>query len=383
MKIIIAPDSFKGSLSALEVIACIRESALKAFPDASIVEVPIADGGDGTVAALVHATGGRTFQTAVRDPLGRTIICRYGDANGTAVIGMSEASGLALLKDEERDPLQTSSHGTGDLIKKALDDGYRDILIGIGGSATNDGGTGAMQALGMKYLRADGREIAHIRGAELENIVRIDDKALDIRLKKARITVMCDVTNPLTGPNGATYVYGPQKGGTPDTLKRLEAGMENHAEHLNAYAGYNAASDAGAGAAGGIGAALHVFAGARLCRGIDAVLDLVRFDDMLKDADMVITGEGRVDSQSACGKVIHGIAVRAKAAGVPVVVIAGSIGEGAQAVYPLGVNTIVPLPDAPMTLDHCIQNAAELMSKAADRAFSLISIGRKIKQYYK
>ncbi len=380
MKIIIAPDSFKGSLSALEVIECVRESALHAFPDADIIEVPIADGGDGTVAAMVHATGGRTFQTTARDPLGRAITCQYGDANGTAVIGMSEASGLALLIDKERDPLQTSSHGTGDLIKKALDDGYRDILVGIGGSATNDGGTGAMQALGMKYLRADGSEIAYMHGAELENIVRIDDAALDGRLKEARITVMCDVTNPLTGQNGATYVYGPQKGGTPETLQRLEAGMENYAALLNAWTGYDAAGDAGAGAAGGIGAALHVFAGARLCRGIDAVLDLVQFDEIVKSADVVITGEGRVDSQSACGKVIHGIALRAKAAGVPVVVIAGSIGEGAEAVYPLGVNTIVPLPDAPMTLERCLENATELMRKAADRVFSLIGIGRNITQ---
>jgi len=375
MKMIIAPDSFKGSLSAFEVIDCIRKSAHKYFPDAEIKEVPIADGGDGTVAALIHATDGHTIETTAHDPLGRMIKCRYGNANGTAVIGMSEASGLALLKDDERDPLQASSHGTGDLIKKALDDGYRDILVGIGGSATNDGGTGAMQALGMRFFSTDDSEITHACGAELENIARIDDTLLDKRLKEARITVMCDVTNPLTGPSGATYVYGPQKGGTPDVLKRLEAGMENYAALLNARAGYDAAGEAGAGAAGGIGAALHVFAGARLCRGIDAVLDLVRFDEMLQGADVVITGEGRVDGQSACGKVIHGIALRAKAAGVPVVVIAGGIGEGAQGVYSLGVSSIVPLPSAPMTLDHCIQNAAELMSEAADRVFSLIGIG--------
>jgi glycerate kinase len=379
MKIIIAPDSFKGSLSAFEVIDCIRERALKAFPDAGIKEVPIADGGDGTVAALVHAANGRTIETTARDPLGRIITCRYGDVSGTAVIGMSEASGLALLKDSERNPLETSSHGTGDMIKKALDDGFKDILIGIGGSATNDGGTGAMQALGMSFFREDGSEISRMCGAELESIARIDDSAMDKRLKDTRITVMCDVTNPLTGPNGATYVYGPQKGGTPDILDRLENGMKSYASLLNAWAGYGAAGDAGAGAAGGIGAALHVFAGAQLCRGIEAVLDLVRFDELLKDTDVVITGEGRVDSQSACGKVIHGIAQRAKAAGVPVVVIAGSVGEGAQAVYPLGINAIVPLPDAPMTLEHCIQNASELMRQAADRVFSLIGIGRSLK----
>ncbi len=375
MNIIIAPDSFKGSLSALDAITCIRKSALKHDPDAVITEVPIADGGDGTVAALVHATGGHTVRIPARDPLGRSISCVYGQCDGTAVIGMSEASGLSLLNENERDPLFTSSHGTGDLIKKAMDDGYDDILVGIGGSASNDGGTGAMQALGLKFFRADGSEIARMCGGELINIARIDASQLDKRLKDKRMTVMCDVTNPLTGPLGATYVYGPQKGGTPEKLDKLEAGMRNYAVLVNNRAGFNAAALPGAGAAGGIGVALHVFAGAKLCRGIDAVLDLVRFDDMLKSADVVITGEGRVDSQSACGKVIHGIARRAKAEGIPVVVIAGSIGKGAEAVYPLGVNAIVTLPDAPMTLESCIQNAAELIERAADNVFSLIGIG--------
>lgn len=379
MKIVIAPDSFKGSLSSPEVIACVRQSAEAHFQDAQIVEVPIADGGDGTVEALVHATGGHVVRMQARDPLGRMIGCAYGDAGGTAVVGMSEQSGLALLKPEERNPLETSSHGTGDVIKRALDGGYTEILVGIGGSATNDGGTGALQALGMRFLRDDGSEIERMCGKELIHVSRVDDSRFDKRLYNVKITVMCDVTNPLTGKDGATYVYGPQKGGTPERLELLEAGMTRFGRLMDSYAGRDIASMPGAGAAGGIGAALHAFAGAQLVRGIDAVLNLVRFGELLKGADIVITGEGRVDFQSAFGKVIHGVAGYAKAAGVPVVVIAGGVGEGAEAVYDLGVNAIVALPDGPMTLEQCISGAAGLMTKAADRVFSLIRIGQSMK----
>ena len=379
MKIVIAPDSFKGSLSSQQVIACISQSALEHFESIQIVDVPSADGGDGTVEALVHATGGRTIQAQARDPLGRMIECFYGEANGTAVVGMAEPSGLALLSPEERNPLEASSHGTGDVIRKALDDGYSEILVGIGGSATNDCGCGALQALGMRFFRDDGSEIGRMCGKELINVARVDASVFDARLKRARVTVMCDVTNPLTGKEGATYVYGPQKGGTPDRLEKLEAGMIRFGSILNACAGRDIITMPGAGAAGGIGVSLHVFAGAELCRGIDAVLSLVEFDKLLRDADMVITGEGRVDYQSAFGKVVHGVAQYAKAARVPVIVIAGSIGDGAEAVYDLGVSTMVALPDAPMTLEYCIENAADLMKKAADRVFTLIRLGRSMK----
>ena len=379
MKIVVAPDSFKGSLTSREVIDIVTHSARDYFADVTIVAVPIADGGDGTVEALVSATDGRIIKAQARDPLGRVRDCVYGEANGAAVIGMSEASGLALLAQAERNPLETSSHGTGDLIRHALDGGYTELLIGIGGSATNDGGTGALQALGMRFFyRADGSEIVRMCGKELLHVARADVSGLDARLKNAKITVMCDVTNPLTGEFGATYVYGPQKGGTPEQLDALEAGMVSFGRLMNVHTGHDIAAMPGAGAAGGIGAALHAFAGAELARGIDAVLSLVRFDELIQDADLVITGEGRVDAQSAFGKVIHGVATRAKAANVPVVVIAGGVGEGAEAVYELGVSAIVPLPDAPIPLDDCIRDAAELMSKAADRAFALMRIGHGI-----
>lgn len=376
MKIVIAPDSFKGSLTSMQVIKGVKQSASKFFCGANIIEVPIADGGDGTVEAICYASGGKIINTQARDPLGRLIKCTYGDANGTAIIGMSEVSGLALLKDEEKDPLKTSTHGTGDLIKKALDDGFKNIYIGIGGSATNDGGAGALQALGLKFLRTDGIEIERMCGGELGSVASIDDSNLDPRLKDACITIMCDVTNPLTGQNGATYIYGPQKGGTEKTLNSLEKGMKSFENILNEYAGREISLVPGAGAAGGIGCGLMCFTGAQLTSGIDAVLELVKFDGLIEDADLIITGEGRVDNQSACGKVVHGIANYAKKANVPVVVIAGSIGSGADAVYPLGVNTLVALPESPTTLEDCLNNAEELMSKAADRVFSLIKIGQ-------
>ncbi len=378
MKIVIAPDKFKGSLTSMEIIRIIKESALQHFKDAEVVEVPVADGGDGTVEALVYATGGEIKKTTATDPLGRQVECFYGDAKGTAVIGMAQCSGLALLSNSERNPLETSSKGTGELIKKALDDGFAKILVGIGGSATNDGGTGAMRSLGIKFLRADGSEIERISGKELINIARIDDSALDPRLKDADINVMCDVTNPLTGPEGATYTYGPQKGADEKKLETLEAGMLHYEKLINEYAGRKISSIPGTGAAGGIGYALMCFAGAKLTSGIDAVLELVRFDKLIEGADLVITGEGRIDSQSAQGKVVHGVAKYAKAAGVPVIVIAGSVGDGAEAVFPLGVNAIVPIPEAPVTLEYCIENAAGLLRKASDRAFDLIEVGRDL-----
>jgi glycerate kinase len=379
MKIVIAPDSFKGSLTSMQVICGVKQSARRFFPAAQIVEVPIADGGDGTVEALVHASNGRTITAQARDPLGRVIDCIYGDANGAAIIGMSECSGMALLTEQERNPLVTSTHGTGDLIKKALDNGFTSIYLGIGGSATNDAGTGALQALGLKFLRADGSEISRMCGKELINVSGVDDRGLHPRLKTANITIMCDVTNPLTGENGATYIYGPQKGGTPKRLELLEAGMKSFEVILNDYAGKSVSTMPGAGAAGGIGCGLVCFAGAVLTSGIDAVLELVKFDELIEGADLIVTGEGQVDAQSASGKVVHGVANYAKKSDIPVVVIAGSIGSGADAVYALGVNTLIALPEAPATLESCIQNAPALLAKAADRVFSLIQIGKGIK----
>jgi glycerate kinase len=379
MKIVIAPNSFKDSLTSLEVIACVKEAALKVFPGAEIAEVPIADGGDGTVEAMVHATRGHTIPAQAADPLGRTIRCAYGEAAGAAVIGMSEVSGLALLKEGERNALLASSYGTGELIRQAMDAGYRDILLGIGGSASNDGGSGALQALGLRFLRADGSEIGRMCGQELSNVAAVDASGLDARLAETRITIMCDVTNPMTGPQGATHVYGPQKGADKAQLDALESGMVRFAAILDAYAGAKVSEMPGAGAAGGIGAALTAFAGAKMQSGIDAVLERVNFARLLEGADLVVTGEGRVDYQSAFGKVVHGVTRCAQAAGVPVIALAGSIGEGIQAVYDIGVCAIVPLPEGPMTLEACITGAKRLVADAAERAFALIAVGREMK----
>ncbi len=378
MKIVIAPNAFKDSLTSLGVIACVKEAALKIFPDANIAEVPIADGGDGTVEAMVHATNGRVIQTQAADPLGRLIPCVYGEAGGAAVIGMSEVSGLARLAEKERSAQRASSYGTGELIRQAMDAGFRDILLGIGGSATSDAGTGALQALGIRFLRSDGSEISRMCGKELASVAAVDDSGLDPRLKNTAITIMCDVTNPMTGAQGATYVYGPQKGADKAQLDELEQGMVHFASVLDAYAGRKVSEMPGAGAAGGIGAALTAFAGAQMQSGIDAVLKRVNFPGLLHGADLVVTGEGRVDYQSAFGKVVHGVTRCANAAGVPVIALAGSIGEGVQAVFDLGVRAIVPLPDGPMTLAACIADAKRLVTLAAERAFALIALGREL-----
>jgi len=382
MKIVIAPNAFKDSLTSLEVIACVKAAAQKVFSGAEIAEVPIADGGDGTVEAMVHATQGSVIQTQATDPLGRRIPCVYGQAGGAAVIGMSEISGLALLKEDERSALLASSYGTGELIRQAMDAGARDILVGIGGSASNDGGTGTLQALGVRFLRSDGSEIERMCGQELINVDAVDDSRLDPRLKETTITIMCDVTNPMTGPQGATYVYGPQKGADKVQLDELEKGMVHFAAILDTYAAQKISEMPGTGAAGGIGAALVGFAGAQLQSGIDAVLDRVSFTALLQGADLVMTGEGRVDYQSAFGKVVHGVTRCANAANVPVVVLAGSIGEGIQAVFDIGVRAIVPLPDGPMTLGACIADAKRLVTEAAERAFALIAVGQAMRPLF-
>ena len=311
MKIIVAPDSFKGSLKSIEVIDCVKRSALKRFPGAEIVEVPIADGGDGTVEAMVHATRGRIIRAKAGDPLGREIECIYGEAAGAAVIGMSEISGLALLKEDERSAVLTSSHGTGDLIRQALDEGFRDILVGIGGSATNDGGTGALQALGVRFLRADGSEIDRMCGKELIDVARMDDTGLDARLKEARITIMCDVTNPMTGPDGATYVYGPQKGADSGyswtRWKRRHGPFCGACWMITRGRKISEAPGSGRGGRPGRGAGT-AFAGAKASKAASTPCwNAWAFMRMLEGADLVVTGEGRVDDQSASGKVVHGV----------------------------------------------------------------------------
>jgi len=379
MKIIIAPDAFKGSMSSMTIIKIIREVAEKVINPIEIVEVPIADGGEGTIDAMIDDNHGRIKKHQVTNPLGEVIEAHYGVVGDTAIIEMALCSGLTLLENNHRSPLNTTSYGTGEMIKLALDDGFRKIIVGIGGSATNDGGTGAMKALGVKYFNKHDKEIDYMCGNELINIKRINLDGLDQRIKACEISVMCDVTNPLTGPSGATYVYGGQKGGNQKDLSFLEKGMIHYEKLINELDKHKRAMPIsmtpGAGAAGGMGAALLGYLGAELVSGIDAILEVAEFDKKVKDADFIITGEGRVDGQSTSGKVIQGIAQYGLKYNVPVIVIAGGVGKGYEAVYELGVRAIVTLPNKPMDLQYCMDNTKLLLKEASDSVFQLIRIG--------
>lgn len=379
MKILVAPDSFKGSLSSTEVIEIVERAIYRHFKDAEIIKLPIADGGEGTVEAITSMCAGEYRTAEVLDPLGRPIIATYGIINNgkTAVIEMAEASGIMLLSEDERNPLITTTYGTGELIEAALDEGIRDIIIGIGGSATNDGGIGAAAAVGVKFLDAQGDEVGH-GGRELGKIKHIDISHIDPRLEECYIEVVCDVTNPLTGQDGATFVYGQQKGAREWELCSLEAGMKSYRALLGELTGEDIGGNAGAGAAGGLGVALLTFFGARLTPGIDAILDIVDFESLLDGVDLVITGEGNMDGQSIYGKVPVGIGRRCKKINIPVLAIAGGMGEGAQNVYDHGVDSVMVTVNKSMPLDEAMDNAQELLYDAVDRALRMILIGMHI-----
>jgi len=374
MKIIIAPDSFKGSLSSIEVIQAIKEVAVKTFADVEVIGIPIADGGEGTIEATLFESEGITKSINVNNPLGNLIEAEYGIIGDTAILEMAACSGLPLVPDDKRNPLKTTSIGTGQMIKHVLDEGLRKILIGIGGSATNDGGMGAMQALGAKFYDSDNRLIKIGCGENLIKVNKICLDNLDKRLSECDISVMCDVTNPLTGSKGATYVYGQQKGGTKESLAILEKGMLHYEVIINELFKKDISKQAGSGAAGGMGAALLGFCNAKLVRGIDAVLELKSFREQIKGADLIITGEGRVDEQSAFGKVVHGVTVYANDANVPVVVIAGGLGDGFESVYDIGVKAVFAIPNRPMSLENCMKESNKLIQETTKNIFAIINM---------
>lgn len=383
MKILLAPDSFKGSMSSMEIIDYIEEVARQHFDPIEIVKVPIADGGEGTVDALTTAKGGRYKWVEVTGPLGEVVKAKYGiidgeNVTGTAIIEMAQASGLPLIAPAERNPLLTTTYGTGEMIKAALDEGIREFIIGIGGSATNDGGIGAAQALGIQFLNSKGKEVG-FGGGELSKIKHINIENLDPRIKKSKITVICDVNNQLIGEKGATAVFGPQKGATGDMLKTLENGMKNYAEVIFKHFGIDVDKIPGSGAAGGLGAALICFFGAELKSGIDTILDFVEFEKLLNGIDLVITGEGRIDGQSVFGKVPVGIARLCKKYGIKVVAIVGSMGDKAQDVYEYGIESIMTTINKDMSLDEAMSRSKELLMDAVDRMFRLIKLGIEIK----
>jgi len=374
MKIVIAPDSFKGSLSSIEVIEIVKEAARSSFNNPKLIGVPIADGGEGTVEAALFGSQGKRKKHIVADPLGKSIEAVYGVIGDTAIVEMAACSGLPLVPLDERNPLVTTSIGTGQMMRHILDEGIRKMLIGIGGSATNDGGIGAMMALGAKFFGADDNIIEDGCGASLNKIHSISIDDLDARIKECDISVMCDVTNPLTGNLGATYVYGRQKGGDEKSLEKLEEGMLNYETKINELFKNEISKQDGAGAAGGMGAALLGFCNARLVRGIDAILELKDFSKKIQGADLVITGEGRVDEQSAFGKVVHGVTEHANKENVPVIVIAGGIGEGYEAVYDIGVKAVFAIPDGPMSLETCMNSSEKLIKNLMKNIFATIKI---------
>lgn len=374
MKIVIAPDSFKESMTALEAAQSIEKGMKAVFPDAEYQLLPMADGGEGTVQSLVDATGGTIRERSVTGPLGETVQAFFGIlGNGkTAVIEMAAASGLHLVEPAKRNPLLTTSRGTGELIRAALDEGVSHIIVGIGGSATNDGGVGMMQALGGRFLDEKGEEIGPGGGA-LSAIKSIDLSLLDPRLDSVKLEVACDVTNPLTGPTGASAIFGPQKGATPDVVMTLDGNLAHLASIT--VGGSEVAGIAGTGAAGGLGFALLAFLKAELNRGIDIVLKAVNFNDKVKDASLVITGEGRIDGQTIYGKTPIGVAKSAKVYEIPVIGIAGSLTRDSSVVYEHGIDALFSIVPGIIELNEAFSQAPRLLERASRNMASVLKMG--------
>jgi glycerate kinase len=351
MKIVVAPDSFKGSLTAVEVSDAIAQGVREIFPEAEIAKIPMADGGDGTVQCLVNATGGKILREKVTGPLGDEVWASYGILGDkkTAVIEMAEASGLTLVPKNKRNPLITTTYGTGQLIKAALDQGCRKMIIGIGGSATNDGGAGMVQALGVKLLDREGKEIG-FGGGELKKVFRIDTKYLDNRLSETKVLIASDVSNSLCGPKGAARIYGPQKGATPEVVEELDESLAYFAEIIKRDLHKDIKDIPGAGAAGGLGASLIAFLDAELRPGIEIIIEIVKLEQAIKETDLVITGEGKIDSQTIYGKTPIGVAKIAKKYNVPVIAVAAIISDDADIVHQYGIDNLIKVSEPPMSL---------------------------------
>ena len=377
MKIIIAPDSFKESLSSLEVANQIEAGFREIFQNAEILKLPVADGGEGTVEALITATGGEIRKVRVNGPLGDPVEAFYGICGNekTAVIEMAAASGLALVPVAKRNPMLTSSFGTGQLISKALDDGLRHLIIGIGGSSTNDAGAGMLQALGVRLIDKQGVDIP-VGGGNLDRLMMIDISQIDSRLKKCQIEVACDVDNPMTGKRGASAVFGSQKGASPEMIKILDANLAHFARLIERDLGISIEKVPGSGAAGGMGGALLAFLNASLRPGVEIVLDAVDVKTLIKDADLVITGEGCIDGQSIFGKTPAGIARIAKQHGIPVIAIAGSLGTDAEKILDFGVHAIFSVVNRPCSLEEALAMASENIRRTSKSVASVLKMGR-------
>lgn len=376
LRIVISPQAFKHSIGAREAALAIQRGVLQAAPDAETFLIPVADGGDGTLAALIDTTGGTYCEAMVTGPLGDLIPARWGVMGDgeTAVIEMALASGLALIPDERRDPRRATTHGTGELMRAAMDEGYRRIIVGLGGSATNDGGTGMAAALGARFLDANGDTLPP-GGAALADLVRVDATALHPALPQTTIIGATDVTNRLCGETGASAIFGPQKGATPEMVAELDGCLANFAHVVHSDLGVDVLHTPGSGAAGGLGAGLIAFAGAELRSGIDMVCDVLDFDRHAPGADFIITGEGRADRSTAFDKAPVGIARRARQFGVPTVLIAGSLGPGYDTLYEHGIDAILPIAEEPADLESSLRRGAELLERASERAIRLYGLG--------
>lgn len=378
MKIVFAPDSFKGTLSADKICSLLKEKAELIFPGCETVGIPVSDGGEGASEVVIEATRGHFVEVPVQDPLGREIKAQYGIfRENQAIIEMAAASGLPLLSKNELNVRKASTYGTGQLIGDALDRGIRKFSIAIGGSATNDGGMGCAAALGAKFLDENGALLEPLP-TNLEKVASIDLKELHPAIEKSEFVVMCDVTNPLLGETGATYIFGPQKGANEEDKKFLEAGLENYARVLEKTFGRNVAETPGAGAAGGLGAGLMAFVNATLNRGIDTILNILDFDHVIEGADLVVTGEGMMDYQSVFGKVPNGVGLAAKKQNIPCVAIVGGMGRDAANIYSCGVDSIITTINGAMPIEQALEQAEELFSNGAERLFRMVRVGMKI-----
>ena len=377
MKIVVAPQGFKAGISGLEAAQAIARGVTAAAPDAETVLAPVADGGDGTLNALVDGTGGNVFTSTITGPLGQPLEAQWGvmGDGSTAVIEMALASGLALVPQRRRNPRVTTTAGTGEIVKEALERGYTRIIVGLGGSATNDGGAGFASALGARFLDSQGRPLPP-GGSALARLNRVEHSGLHPGLRDATIIAATDVTNPLCGPEGASAVFGPQKGANPDVVRELDAALANYARVVARDVGRDVAEQPGAGAAGGLGAGMMAFAGAALQSGIDMVCDVLNFDALLQGADLVITGEGRADHSTIFNKAPAGVARHAKAHGVPTVLLAGSLGPGYEELYEHDVAAVVCIADRPMSFEQSLSRSGELLERTAEHTMRLILAGQ-------
>lgn len=362
MKVVIAPDSFKDSLSAQHVAEAIALGWQQVFPDAEIVTCPMADGGEGTIDAVLAACSGQWREQIVQGPLGESVLAKWGwlETEKTAIIEMAQASGIQLLKPSQRNACISSTFGTGELILAALDAGAKEIVLTVGGSATNDAGTGLLHALGARFLDVD-HQVLPAGGLALQNLIQIDLENFDSRIQQTKFLLAADVINPLCGPNGASHIFGPQKGASPQQVLALDQALSRFADVTTQYFGFDQRHEAGSGAAGGLGFAAKTFLKAEFRPGIEVIAELNQLADKIQGADWVITGEGKLDQQTLNGKTPFGVAKIAQAANIPVIVIAGTLGQNYQTLYEHGITAAFSLTSGPSTLEQACQNAAELI----------------------